>query len=472
MPHIFAGGDAEVMHERCSSEITGFGFQPRPGCFPASLAMALLLMSSAAYAQHVLPVPGCPGRGLEAPGGEAGPFLERDYGCSPSGCDAEAMVAEEGEEAPPLLLPNWAHQYEGITAEYIYTGEVFSNVHGGLNTNRATRYRGNLDLVMNVDTEAMDMWKGGRFFVYGNQFHGRTLTPNDVGDFQFYSNIESNPRPNNEFQVTEFWYEHSFADGAFIIKMGKQDANADFAFVDLGGDFMNSSFGLIPTVPLPTWPNPGMGISAFVDLTELIHLRAGVYDGSPTFGLPTGGQWGFSTLGDFGAMSLYELSLTPQFGRDGDLPGTYRLGSWYHTADFDNLENGGATQISGNHGFYASGDQLLWKEPGSDDAPQGVGVFAQFGRSPSDRNALDRYFGSGVTYRGPLRNRDADLIGVGIAAGSFSDPALSTERAVEVFYKAQINDWMVLQPDTQYIANPSGNGHDALVVGLRTEIVF
>ena len=99
-------------------------------------------------------------------------------------------------------------------------------------------------------------------------------------------------------------------------------------------------------------------------------------------------------------------------------------------------------------------------------------MFLQCGWSPSDRNTVDRYIGNGVTYRGPLSGRDADLFGIGIANAGFSDPTLRTEQAVEVFYKAQVNDWMVLQPDTQYIANPSGAGRDAWVVGLRTEMAF
>lgn len=65
----------------------------------------------------------------------------------------------------------------------------------------------------------------------------------------------------------------------------------------------------------------------FADLTDTWHFKTGISDGAPTFGAPTGGQWGFSTIGEFGAMSLNELSWTPQFGPDGDLPATFRLGS-------------------------------------------------------------------------------------------------------------------------------------------------
>jgi carbohydrate-selective porin OprB len=260
---------------------------------------------------------------INSAGGRTPALLERGFGCSLSGCNVISDAAEEEDSgASPLALPDWAHQYRGIAGKNIYTGEVFSYVHGGVNTNGATRYRGKLNLVVKVDTAGMDLWKGGLLFVYGSQSHGQTLTPRDVGHTQFYSNIQSNPRPENELQLTEFWYQHSFADGALIVKIGKQDANADFAFVDLGGDCINSSFGLIPMVPLPTWPNPGMGIAVFADLTDTWHLKSGISEGAPT-----GGQWGFSKVGEFGAMSPYQLSSTPQFGPDGDLPATFRPGS-------------------------------------------------------------------------------------------------------------------------------------------------
>ncbi len=192
------------------------------------------------------------------------------------------------------MLPDFLHEYNGIAAGYIYTGEFFFLAHGGMDRNRGTKYRGNLDLVLTADTEAMGLWEGGKFFLYGNSFHGRTLTANHVGDAEFYNNIDSRPRPADEFQVAEYWYEHSFANGDIIVKLGKQDAKADFAFVDLGG--------------------------------------------ASTFGIPTGASMAFSTVGDFGAMTLQEISLTPQFRAEGELPCRVCLGNWYHTHSFENLQ--------------------------------------------------------------------------------------------------------------------------------------
>ncbi len=423
-------------------------------------------LASTAQAQHSMPVPTCPGRGLVTPGTDGMWYLDGCYGCQLDG----SASSDDGSSSP-RLLPEFLHEYRGITAEYVYTGEVFSLAHGGLKTKDATKYRGNLDLVLNADTTAMDLWEGGRFFAYGNAYHGQSLTTNYVGDAQFFSNIDSTPRDANEFLLMEYWYEHSFADGDILVKVGKQDSNADFAFSDLGGDFINSSFGFSPTILLPSWPNPAIGVATFLNLTDLLHYKLGVYDGSPSLGAFTGGRSGFDSLGSGGVITMQEVSLTPQLGAQGELPGTYKAGSWIHSDEFDNLATGVGT-VNGNHGYWFNIDQMLWIEPESGDEPQGLGFFAQYGWSPSDRNAVDRYHGVGMTYRGLVPQRDIDLVGVGLASAHFSAAGTNREEAVEVFYKAQITDWFTIQPDMIYIANPSGINNDAFIVGLRSEIVF
>lgn len=423
----------------------------------------LLTPMQSVIGQHSMPVPGCPSRGLVAPGQEGMWHLDGCYGCP--------LSAEADEAETSHLLPVWLHGYEGISAEYIYTADVATLAHGGFNTNNGTQYRGNLDLVLTADTEALDLWEGGRFFVYGSTYHGRSLTTNHVGDLQLYNNIDSSPRSENEFLLMEFWYEHAVADGDLIFKIGKQDANADFAYTDLGGDFINSSFGFSPTILMVTWPNTSMGATALMNLTDIVQYKAAVFDGAPSLGTLTGGLSGFTTLGDQGALTLHEISLTPQFGANGDLPGTYKVGAWYHTHSFANLATGVGT-IRGNYGFWTSADQMVWKETSSEEEPQGLGLFAQYGWSPSDRNVVDNYFGVGAAYRGLIPQRDLDLTGVGLATAWQSTPGTTSERALEIFYKTQITNWATIQPDFTYIANPGGAGRDATIIALRTEIVF
>ncbi|MBW1888858.1 MAG: carbohydrate porin [Deltaproteobacteria bacterium] len=93
------------------------------------------------------------------------------------------------------------------------------------------------------------------FFLHLQEQHGQGITNEHVGDFQVLSNID-----DDDFkQISEFWYKHTLLDDRLWIKLGKMEANADFAFVDNGTEFINSSPGFSPTIPLVTYPNQDWG---------------------------------------------------------------------------------------------------------------------------------------------------------------------------------------------------------------------
>lgn len=411
-----------------------------------------------------LPRPGNPSRGLAPPGRQEPEPAE----------PAEPGEEEAAEDTPPPGLFDFLpHGNEALKGEFIWTGEFFTKNRGGLNPARASSFRSNLDVVVTADTELLGMWKNGRFFIYGEDLHGPRLTENYVGDFQYFSNLDSAPRGNDLTQISEYWYQHYFVDDLIWIKVGKQDANADFALCDLGGDFVNSSFGFPPTVPLVSFPNPGLGLSAFAQLTDEVLLSGGVYDGAPQ-----GGQWGFNTLGQFGCFSIGQVTVKTQWGDQKQLPQTVRAGVWHHSGDWDEIGAVGPPRtFNQNYGTYASLDQLLWKEPGEAGNEQGLGGFLQFGWSPGNRNIAQEYYGAGFTYRGWLEGRDRDLIGLGVANVLFSPQQNSVtgqtyETAIELFYKCLLDDYISVQPDLQFIANPGGQYRDALVFGVRVEMVL
>lgn len=101
------------------------------------------------------------------------------------------MTDAAGPEEHPGLLGPILHGRGGLTVEYVYTGEVFTNMRGGLNTRRATEYRGIFDLMMTAELDQMGLAPGGTFFLYGQNGHGRGLTERHVGDFQVLSNIDA-----------------------------------------------------------------------------------------------------------------------------------------------------------------------------------------------------------------------------------------------------------------------------------------
>ncbi|WP_428308526.1 carbohydrate porin [Lacipirellula sp.] len=388
--------------------------------------------------------------------------------------EEEAVANDEpaDETLDGLLGPFLVREHGGVTGEYIYTGEVFMNARGGIATAHSPHYRGNLDLVVQIDTAKQQFWDGGRFFIYGQSTHGKSISEDYVGDYQLLSNLD--PWPKTEIaQVSEYWYRQDFGDGNLGFKAGKQDANADFAFADLGGDFINSSFGQIPTVPLPTFPNPGLGLACFCHLHEHALISGGIYDG-----LPDGGQWGFSGLGDNGCISLTQLELRQPEEFGNGLPGTVRLGFWYHSGNPEEIVADPHPRLLGdNYGAWATFDKMLINETGEDGDEQGLGAFAQFGWAPQDRNQVDQHYAGGILYRGPIDGRDLDVVGLGVTNVLYGTPSrrifgTTYETATEVFYKAFLTDFIALQFDLQYITNPEGVYPDSIAPGVRFEVVL
>ena len=90
-----------------------------------------------------------------------------------------------------------------------YTGEVFTNTHGGRSTNDATHYLALMDLAFELDFGALGSAVPGKFFLLTQNTHGQGITQEFVGDAQFISNIDSQ---RNIMQVSEYWWESDLLD--------------------------------------------------------------------------------------------------------------------------------------------------------------------------------------------------------------------------------------------------------------------
>ncbi|EKE04017.1 MAG: Carbohydrate-selective porin [uncultured bacterium] len=357
---------------------------------------------------------------------------------------------------------------KGINIQTEYIMEPFMNLRGRVPID----YFGNLDVTLEAETEKMNLWRGGKFFVYFQQNHGNGITNRYVNDIQTLSNID----PGESFtHLSEYWYEQGLFDDRIRVKLGKQDANADFCALDYAGDHINSSFGLIPTVPIPTFPNPGLGIATFIEPTDLISIGGGYYDGAAK-----GGTSGFDTSfdNDGGGVTLVEIDLKPAFGPEKQYPGKYQAGFWHHSGDMDEITlNDTPRTYTSNAGWYLGAEQLIFKEQKDIEDDQGLAVFGQYGWAPQNRNQISSYYGFGFNYKGLIPKRDEDTSGVGAAFARFGKSTkrvdLTTgETVLEFFHKFQLTPWLAIQPDFQYIYNPSGNQKDAFALGVRTKITF
>jgi porin len=256
-------------------------------------------------------------------------------------------------------------------------------------------------------------------------------------------------------------------------KLGKQDANTDFAVTYYGSDFINSSFGFPPNIPMPSYPDPALAAAAFTEPSAWFAAGAGIYDGDAN-----GGTSGLDTAldGEGGSFSILEFSLLPGPSRKAGHGGTYRFGAWHHSARVKEIAAGPAAgSKSNNHGLYAIFDQPLWHEEKSN--VEGLGAFFQFSWTPDDRNELGLYYGGGLSYRGLFDERNEDVTGIGFASARLGDEYRDAfggtqETAVELFYRFQWAPWLSLQPDLQWIVNPGGDESNALAAGARFMVLF
>ncbi len=347
----------------------------------------------------------------------------------------------------------------GISIEPVYYGEIFTNARGGRSTKHATQYQALFDLAMSFDLDSVDL--PGGFFLLAQNTHGRGLTEDFVGDTLVVSDIDSF---DNVMQVGEYWWEFGLLDDGVGIRLGKQDVNTEFLYMDSAVDFIQSSFELTPTATLPTYPAPSMAAVALLQLDESLQLKLGIWDA-----LARIGSWGFSGNGTVLVMAELEYKYVLF---DGECPGTLALGAGYQT---DGQIAG--ERLDASHGYYLQCEQLVYRECAWDPCDeQGLGVFAAYYPRFLGAEKLTETIGdsavAGLVYTGPLAGRDEDVIGAGLSWAELFQGGTNRETVIELFYKARITRRISVQPDLQYIATPSGIHRDALVLGVRCEMTL
>jgi porin len=134
-----------------------------------------------------------------------------------------------------------------------------------------------------------------------------------------------------------------------------------------------------------------------------------------------------------------------------------------------------------NVGFYvALEERLLSRGAGSDFDLAGS---LRFGVANDDINPLSSFFGATLVATGLIADRPNDQLGVAVAmanagrayrttiADAGGDPA-HQEINFELTYYADVTEWLSVQPDLQWIVNPSADSaiDDALVAGLRVQV--
>jgi len=402
------------------------------------------------------------------------------------------------------------------------TSEVLGNVTGGSRT--GFEYDGLTQMVLQMDTQRAFGWYGGTFNASALQIHGSNLSANNLLTLQTASGIEA----DTGTRLWELWYQQKFGtEDRFNIRAGQQSLDQEFMVSQNALFFVNTMFGwpMVPSADLPgggpAYPLSAPGVRIKARPTEALTVFAGVFSGSPVnggSGDPQKQNASGTTFPWNGTLAIAELQYAyPSLGtmlyanQTEPLARTYKLGLWYDTKDFDDLQfdntglslaNPGSTGIAqshhGDYAIYGVIDQMVWQQ--ATELDRTLNVFLRVMGTPlADRNLIDFSLNAGIVFHEPFLHRDDDTFGIGINyahvssraaaldrdtafyTGSFT-PVRTSETVIEVTYQYQVAPWWQLQPDFQYVFHPGAgvanpNALDQAVkneavIGLRTNISF
>jgi porin len=357
-------------------------------------------------------------------------------------------------------------EQDPLTVDVVYTADIWRNASGG--ARQGARYLDNLDIVAEADMERLIGWDGASLHVYGLYNNGKSLTEL-IGDAQAPSNIETGVKAA---RLYEAWINQKIGQSASI-KVGLYDLNSEFDSLDASGLFMASAHGIGTDISQTglngpsIFPVTSLAARVAVEPATGWVVRAAVLDAVP---------------GDIARPKRTAVILNKADGAlligevEAPLPnGKLLLGHWRYTGEFDALDG---TRRRGNNGIYLRGETQITKERDAQD--QGLSGFFRLGTADGRINTFSHFIAGGLNYTGAIKGRDEDQLGLGIAAAFTSksyrllNASENTEIAVELTYRGTVTNWLSLQPNLQYIINPSADRtlRNALALGLHAELSY
>jgi porin len=410
--------------------------------------------------------------------------------------DKSMTPLTQSETAPPAksfwdqdyMLGDWGGERsklesEGVKFDFNDIGDLLSDVSGSQEHHVAYfgRFRAALDLDLNklvgVDSE---------FFVTGIYQYGRNLS----ADYLHTNTLTSSIAGPESLRLDQAWYKQWLINHMMSITVGQIATVNEFGATDFFDILFNDELGYAPNAlfstrqPFSPAGKPGAVVwGDLSDITKGLYVKIGAFTDAPSPYHPD--YNGVDLNDDFthGIAAAAEVGYKEQ---DTVYDGTYKIGVNGDSGFYVNPDSGQV--YHGNYNIYGIAEKTVYHPVRSDgkvDIQKGLDLLFEFVGEPGDRNALQYEFTMGGRYTGLIPGRDADKVGFGLiysdngeafsqASQAAGGPGLGGELTLELDYQYNPAPWLSIQPDLQYIIDPSGiqGRDDILVAGLRTIVRF
>ncbi|MET0620824.1 MAG: carbohydrate porin [Thermoanaerobaculia bacterium] len=299
-------------------------------------------------------------------------------------------------------------------------------------------------------------------------------------------------------RLMELAITQTFLDGKLNVRAGRVMGASDFATSPLYCEYMNQALcgnlgNLGKNITFSFYPVSSWGgrVQWTPDDSNRFLVQAGVFEANPTLVNKDGFDW--STAGAIGTVTIGEFWYTPG-AEHGYLPGHYKLGAYYSSANVPDLyfDADGRSYVesgqpplehSGQSGVYFLADQAVMRE--AEEGNQGLTALGGIAFASEATNTMPFFFFLGLQYTGAFAGRPDDILGFSVAQGRISSNLAATQRLqgqlpqdaetlFELNYSMRLTNWFVFEPNVQYILTPGGTGAipNAFVLGLQTTLTF
>ena len=407
-----------------------------------------------------------------------------------------AMTSAQAESAfdsqGQYLLGDWNGKrtelaQQGVKFEANLLTDTAYLADGGRNEGADPLTSAQLWLGTQLDMEKLAGWDGVTVRAVATARQGQSTSVRDLqGDAAQWANVQGTfGRGNQDSRLTELSIEKNYKEQGLSIKAGRLGLGMDFNV--MACDFASTAFcaaqmgkwqgNIWMNTPVAQW-----GARVKQQLNPDVAVQVGVYEFNPDNGngAKEGLGWSLDTDNADGVTIPAEVIWTPKSLVNG-LPGSYRVGGMYNTADDVANQKDVATGEGKNRtfaGWLAVEQQLT----STGNGRQGLHSFANFTWHDRDTNKVDNSQQLGLKYIGLVDSQPNDILGLAVnrvhVNDRFADSRpvydASAEYNIELNYSYNATKWLMLRPNLQYVINPGSSNQvdNALVLGLTTRVVF
>jgi carbohydrate-selective porin OprB/nitrous oxidase accessory protein NosD len=381
---------------------------------------------------------------------------------------------------------------DGVTFRGGFITEAMGVVDGGVRRSARNAFQTQLGVDLDMG-KLTDSWGDARFHLTINDRRGRStsdeLAANNYMPIQeIYSDQFT--------RLTELSYDQNFLDKKLNWKAGFYVMGNDFGINQIMTNFVNAALCAHP-ISLSTsagwtnWPRPRWATHLTVHPTPEITVRGGMVLVNTNYNLEKN-RWSLNEDGTTGHLYPVEVEWAPGTADHGNFPGHYKLGYYYDTSH-TKMVGTRSSEIAGHReGGYVMIDQKVT----NNEVNGGLSLFAQYTAQSQQTAVMHRWGSAGLVYQGLFNSRPLDRVAVGYVRASINrnlqqqqlrnqqaglitdaDWELNPAEALwEVAYTFQVNPWLSIRPDIQYITKPGTfrykNTDNVLAMGVQAKITF